>query len=112
MNAQKTMQKIFPAVAVPALGLLTAHWFGYESAALEYTLLALDALMLLFALPASLVMLPVGYAAAYYLDMAPTNAAGIYLQTILLALLGFVQWFWLARFWSPSEAPMQRLNLA
>lgn len=112
MNIQKYCRPIFAGLAALSLALLGAMWFGAESAALRDALLVLNIATALVALPASLMMVPVGIAAAHYLDMAPTSDAGIYLQTILLALLGAVQWFWLARFWSPSEAPFQRLDLA
>ncbi len=112
MNIQKYCRPIFAGLAFLSLALLGAMWFGAEAPALRYALLGLNVAMALAALPASLMMVPVSFAAAHYLEMTPTSDAGIYLQTILLALLGIVQWFWLARFWSPSEGPFQRLDLA
>jgi hypothetical protein len=75
-------------------------------------ILVVNILMFALSLPASLVGIPVVVAASHYLDMTPDSIEGMYLNTILFFVLGFVQWFWLARIWSPSEAPLRMFDLA
>jgi hypothetical protein len=75
------------------------------------TILVLNALMFILSLPCSLAAVPVMLAAAYYLDMYPTSSRGMNLSTILLFVIGLMQWFWIARFWSPTEPPFQMLGL-
>ncbi|HLL99523.1 MAG TPA: hypothetical protein VK400_00575 [Pyrinomonadaceae bacterium] len=78
---------------------------------MKNTLLVLNALMFLLSLPCSLFAVPVMVAAAYYLDMPPASSRGMTLSTILLFVIGLMQWFWIARFWSPTEPPFQMLDL-
>jgi len=68
--------------------------------------------MFILSFPCSLFGLPVVFFAWYALDMNPNSIEGAYLNTILFFVLGFVQWFWIARFWYPPESPFQNLNLA
>ena len=78
---------------------------------MKNTLIVLNALMFLLSLPCSVFAVPVVLAAAYYLDMYPTSSRGMTLSTILLFVIGLMQWFWIARFWSPTEPTFQMLNL-
>ena len=78
---------------------------------MKNALLVLNALVFILSLPCSLFAVPVVIAAAYYLDMAPMSSRGMTLSTILLFIIGLMQWFWIARFWSPREPPFQMLNL-
>lgn len=78
---------------------------------MKNTLLVLNALLFILSLPCSVFAVPVVIAAAYYLDMPPTSSRGITLSTILLFVIGLMQWFWIARFWSPTEPPFQMLGL-
>ena len=78
---------------------------------MKSALLVLEVLVFIFSLPCSLFAVPVVVAAAYYLDMPPTSVRGMTLSTILLFVIGLMQWFWISRFWSPREPPFQMLNL-
>ena len=112
MNIKINLQRVWSVVAVLSLALLICLWFVESvSTSLLYTILALDALMILLALPVSVFALPVIYSAWHFLDLNPLTAEGVYLSTILLALLGTMQWFWLIRFYFPPDAPFQKLNL-
>lgn len=111
MNYKSKLKILWSAAAFVSLVLTAVLWFGYESQNLKYAILGLNALMFLLSLPCSIFAVPVVAASAYYLEMRPTSAEGIYLGTVFLAVLGAVQWFWIARFWSPSEPVMQKLDL-
>lgn len=111
MNLKSNLKRIWSVAALLALGLLIYLWLGEaESPQLRNTILALDAVMFLLALPASLFGAGTVAAAWYFLDLDP-RAEGVYLNTIVLTLLGAVQWFWLTRFYYPPEAPFQKLDL-
>lgn len=84
---------------------------GETRAAALDAVLVLNGLMFLLSLPCSLFAVPVVVAAAYYLDMPPTSSAGLTLSAIFLFVIGLMQWFWIARFWSPAEPALQRLGL-
>jgi hypothetical protein len=43
--------------------------------------------------------------------MNPLSVEGANLNTIFLAVLGVMQWFWIARIWYPTETPFQKLDL-
>ncbi len=92
--------------------LLGIHWFGYESTNLQNTILALNALMFLFSIPCSVFVIPVIVSAYYFMATNPLGANGIYLNTIFLFVIGLMQWFWIARFWSPTEPQFQTLNFS
>jgi len=112
MNIKTNLQRIWSAVAAVSLALLIYLWLGEtESPYLLNTILALNALMTLLALPTSVFALPVIYSAWHFLELNPLTAEGVYLSTTLLALLGTMQWFWLIRFYFPPETPFQKLNL-
>ena len=74
-------------------------------------MLVVNVLMFVLSLPCSLFAVPVLAAAAYYLDMHPTTSQGVTWSTILLFVIGLMQWFWIARFWSPTEPVLQKINL-
>jgi hypothetical protein len=114
MNIKTNLKRIWSAVAVLSLALLIYSWFGGAeevSPNLLNTLLALDGVMLLLSLPSSLFAGAIVFFAWYVLEMNPLSLEGAYLSTIVLFLLGSVQWFWLTRFWYPTETPFQELNL-
>ena len=111
MNYKSNLKILWSVVAFISLVLLALTWFGYESANLKNSILALNVMMFLLSLPCSIFAVPVVAAAAYYLEMPPTSAEGIYVSTIFLSVLGAVQWFWIMRFWSPTEPIMQKLDL-
>ena len=67
--------------------------------------------MFILSFPCSLFGLPVVFFAWYALGMNPNSIEGAYLNTILFFILGGVQWFWIARFWSPTEPVLQKINL-
>lgn len=98
-------------IALTALVLMLIEWFGYDSENLRYVILACNSLMFLLAVPCSLFFVPVAFATNYYLDINALSGGGIYLNTCFLFLLGFMQWFWIARFWRTTDAPFQRLEL-
>jgi uncharacterized membrane protein len=112
MNIKTNLKRIWSVVAVLSLALLIYLWLGEtDSPQLLNTLLALDAVMFLLALPCGVFGAGVVLAAWYVLGMNPTSIEGAYLNTIVLFLLGTVQWFWLIRFYYPPETPFQKLNL-
>lgn len=111
MNYKSNLKRIWSVAACLSLILLALMWFGYESQNLKYAILVLNSLMFLLSLPCSIFAVPVVAPAAYYLEMHPTSSEGIYLGTIFLSVLGAVQWFWIMRFWSPTEPIMQSLSL-
>lgn len=111
MNYKSNLTRIWLVAACLSLVLSAFMWFGYESQNLKYAILALNVLTFLFSLPCSIFAVPVVAASAYYLEMNPASSEGIYLSTIFLSVLGAVQWFWIVRFWSPSEPIMQKLDL-
>lgn len=111
MNYKSNLKRVWLVAAFASLVLTAFLWFGYESENLKNSILALNVMMFVLSLPCSLFAVPVIAASAYYLEMHPTSTAGIYLGTIFLSILGAMQWFWIVRFWSPSEPVMQSLDL-
>ena len=112
MNFKLGFRHIWLAIGIFSLILLAIlHFSADDQNLLQKLLLVLNVLMFIFSLPCSLFALPVVISAAYFLDMRPNSVDGIYLNTLLLFVLGCVQWFWIARFWSPTEPTLQRLDL-
>lgn len=111
MNFRSNIKYIWLALAAPALVLTALLRFGFESDNLLYSVLALNALMCLLSVPCSLFFIPVATAAGYCLEIGTFSATGAYLNTVFLFVLGFMQWFWIARFWSPAGPPFQKLDL-
>ena len=104
------LRRVWLAVGVFSMILLflpIADADGY----VKNTIFALNILMFILSLPCSLFAVPVMVAAAYYLDMHPISSEGRTLSTILLFLIGLMQWFWIARFWSQTEPTFQALGL-
>jgi hypothetical protein len=112
MNYKMTFKRIWTALAILSLSLLVFRWFDDDSQNLQYVNLALNALLFILSLPCSIFAIPVVLLAAHYLEMNAVSSDGIILNTVLLLLLGGLQWFWIMRFWSPSEPIMQKLDLA
>jgi hypothetical protein len=67
--------------------------------------------MLVSSLPCSLFAVLVVALANRYLGIEPFSGEGIYLGTVFLLVTGFMQWFWIARFWSPNQSMFQNLDL-
>ena len=111
MNIKSNIKYLWLVCGVFSLVLTIFLWFGFESNNLQNTILALDALMFIFSVPCSLFFIPVAVAANYYLEIETFSSAGIYLNTVFLFVLGFMQWFWIARFWYPTESVYQKLDL-
>ncbi len=111
MNIKFNLKSIWLAVGVISLILLSFHWFGFDSQQLEMSILALNVLALLLSLPCSVFVIPVLVAANHYLEMSPFSSEGLYLNTIFLFVIGLMQWFWISRFWYPTESPLQMLGL-
>ena len=111
MNIKSNLKYIWLAFAVSSMILTISLWLGYESENLQNAVYALNACVLVLSLPCSLFAIPVIVLANYYLGINPFSIEGIYLGTIFLFVIGLMQWFWIARFWSPTEAPFQKLNL-
>ena len=111
MNVKSNLKYIWLAIGVLSVGLTLLMWFGFESPHLQNTILALNALMFILSVPCSLFFVPVAAAANYYLEIGTFSSAGIYLNTVFLFVLGLMQWFWLARFWYPTESVYQKLDL-
>ena len=111
MNIKSNLKYIWLAIGVFAMSLMIFLWFGYDSQNLQNTILVLNGLMLILSLPCSLFAIPVVVLANYYLEINPVSTEGIYLSTIFLSVVGLMQWFWIARFWSQTEIRFQNLNL-
>lgn len=111
MNIKSNLKYIWLAIAVFSLIAVIFLWFGYESERLEKAVLGVNGLMFVLSMPLSLFFVPVAAAAHYYLEINPLSTGGIYLNTFFLFVLGFMQWFWIARFWSRTDSPFQRLDL-
>ncbi|HNQ15322.1 MAG TPA: hypothetical protein PKM58_07145 [Pyrinomonadaceae bacterium] len=94
-----------------ALIIALTIWFGYESATLRYLCLGLNAISFVLALPATVTIIPVAFAANYYLDVNALSVGGIYFNTFLLLGLGGVQHFLIANLSKPVEATMQRIGI-
>lgn len=111
MNIKSNMKRIWAVVAFISLSLLAYSWFAGDSPKLLTTILVLDVLMFVLALPCSLFASAVTFFAWYVLEMNPLSVEGANLNTIVLSLLGAMQWFWIVRFWYPTESPFQKLDL-
>lgn len=111
MNIKFSLKYIWLAVAFLSLVLLTFHWFDFDSRNLEYGILSLNSIAFILSLPCSLFVLPVLIASNHYMAISPFAGDGIYLGTILLFIIGAMQWFWVVRFWSPTESSLQMLEL-
>lgn len=111
MNLKTNLKRIWSVAAVSSFILMIALWFGYDSPNLAITIVALNAVMLAASLPCSIFAVPVIFSAWYFLEMHPTANDGIYLATVVLLILGALQWFWLIHFYYPPEVPFQKLNL-
>jgi hypothetical protein len=111
MNIKSNLKYIWLAIGVFAMSLMIFLWFGYDSQNLQNTILVLNGLMLILSLPCSLFAIPVVVLANYYLEINPVSTEGIYLNTSFLFILGFMQWFWVIRVWSPIEPQLQMLDL-
>lgn len=112
MKIKFNLKQIWSTVAVISLVLLAFHWFGFDSQQLEISILALNILAFILSLPCSLFVLPVLIASNHYLQLSPLSSEGLYLNTVFLSVVGAMQWFWIANFWSPKEATLQMLSLA
>lgn len=94
-----------------SLIMLGFHWFDFAPQELLKAIIIFNVLSFVLSLPCSLMTLPVFIASNHYLEMSPFSSDGIYLNTILLGLVGLMQWYWLVNFWSPNEKPFQQLDL-
>jgi hypothetical protein len=111
MNIKSNLKRIWTIVAVMTLGLLVYSWFADESPVLLKTILALDAVMFVLSLPCSLFASAVVFFAWYVLEMNPLSVEGANLNTIFLAVLGAMQWFWIVRIWYQTETSFQKIDL-
>lgn len=111
MNTKSNLKYVWLAAAVCSMISTAFLWFGYESENLQNAIYVLNAFALVLSLPCSLFAVLVIALSNHYLGIEPFSIEGIYLSTIFLFVVGAMQWFWIARFWSPSEAMFQNLNL-
>ena len=111
MKIKSNLKYVWLGIAVLSMILTTFLWFGYDSQNLQNTIYILNAFMLILSLPCSLFAVLVVALANHYLGINPFSTEGIYLNTIFLFVVGLMQWFWVARVWSPSESIFQNLNL-
>ncbi len=111
MNLKSNLKYIWLAFGVLSLVLMIFMWFGYDSQNLQNTIYVLNALMLILSLPCSIFAVPVIVLANKYLGINPFSAEGINLSTIFLFVLGLMQWFWIARLWSPNKYVFQKIDL-
>ena len=110
MNIKSNLKRIWLAIGVLGMILMVFLWFGYDSQNLQNAILVLNGLMLILSLPCSLFVIPVVVLANHYLAINPVSTEGIYLNTFFLFIVGFMQWFWIVRIWSPTESQFQRLD--
>ena len=110
MKVKFSLKRTWFTVAVISMILLGFHWFGYESRNMQNTILALNAMMFMLSLPCSIFVIPVVVSAYHFVAINPAGANGIYLNTIFLFVIGFMQWFWIAKFWSPTEPQFQSIK--
>ncbi len=111
MNIKSNLKYIWLAFGVLSVILMVFMWFGYDSQNLQNTIHVFNALMLIFSLPCSIFAVPVVLLANHYLGINPLSAEGINLSTIFLFVLGLMQWFWIARLWSPDKYVFQKIDL-
>jgi hypothetical protein len=111
MKIKDSVRQIWLFVGIISMILLAFHWFGFDSDRLTNAILIINGLALLLSLPCSLFAIPVLIVSNHYLELNPFSMEGIYLNTFLLFAIGFLQWFLIIRFWSPSEPVMQMLDL-
>lgn len=111
MNIKQFLKSAFAAVTAISMIVLIRHWFmEAESSQTVTTLLVLNVIALILALPSSILAAAVG-GAWYALELDPRSGDGVFLNTVLLSVIGTVQWFWLERFWYPKEAVFNRLDI-
>ncbi|HEY8561086.1 MAG TPA: hypothetical protein VIL74_11995 [Pyrinomonadaceae bacterium] len=112
MKFKSRLRQIWLAVAVFSLILpVFLPSEAHSGSALLNVVGVVNIVMFVLSLPCSLFGLPVVFFAWYALSMNPHSVEGAYLNTILFFVLGAVQWFWIARFWSPTEPVLQKINL-
>lgn len=111
MKNKLNLKYVWLTVAVISLILLAFDWFGFGSQNLQNAVLVLNFAAFILSLPCSLFVIPVVAAANHYLSLNPLSGEGIYLNTIFLFVIGAMQWFWIARFWSPTEPTFQAIDL-
>ena len=111
MNIKSNLKYVWLGIALFSMILTTLLWFGYDWQNLQSTIYVLNALALVLSLPFSLFAVLVVVLANHYLGIYPFSIEGIYLSTIFLFVIGLMQWFWIARVWSPNESMFQNLNL-
>lgn len=112
MNFKSKLKYLWSAVGGLSVVLLAFHWFGFDGSALKNTILVLNALMFILSAPCSLFVIPVLVSANYFMALSPFSAEGIYLNTTFLFVVGLMQWFWIVRFWSPTEPQLQTLEFS
>ena len=111
MNVKLNLKYIWLTIGVFSMILMTFMWFGYDSPNLQNAMHVLNALMLVLSLPCSLFAVPVVFLANHYLGINPFSNEGVNLATIFLFVLGMMQWFWIARLWSPDKYAFQKIDL-
>jgi len=111
MKIMPSLKIVWLAAGVVSMILLAFRWFGYDSQDLRNSLLVLNVITFALSLPSSLFAAIVAVASNYYMAMSPISSSAIYLNTILLFVIGLTQWFWIARFWSGASHRLQGLEL-
>lgn len=72
---------------------------------------ASTATMFVLSFPSSLFGLPLMFIANYVLGVEPNSMQGMYVNLLMLFVLGLVQWFWIVpRVWS-HDADLQTIEL-
>ncbi len=111
MKESKNLKNIWLAVGVFSMVLVAFRWFGYDSEDLRNSLIVLNVIPLLLSLPSSVFAVIVAVASNYYMGMTPWSSSAIYLNTILLFVIGLTQWFWIGRFWSGVNHRLQGIGI-
>ena len=112
-NLKNILSNSWACCAAFSLIILCVIYFGgKDDEVLRTSLMMGGVIMFILSLPVSMFALPVVGCAWYFLEMRPGSDEMLYLATTVLLLLGTGQWFWLIRFWYPTEGPVQLLGVA
>lgn len=110
MNKKTVLRTVWLAFNAIAVVLSLTIWFEYGSETLARVCLGLNAAAFVLSLPVSLIVLPVAYAANYYLDVNALSTGGVHFNTFVLLFVGAVQWFLVIRQFETFESRMERIT--
>jgi hypothetical protein len=111
MNKKTVLRSLWLSTSLAALIMTLTIWFGYEAENMRYVILGLNVVAFALSVPSSLIVVPVAFAANYYLDINALSTDGIYLNTFFLLFVGGAQWFLITNVFQSFESRMQRLEI-